>query len=218
MPQQKYNQYKLSKEEITFNNEIYADFRSKYGETPEGLGWNSQHDQEVRFDILLKLIPLTEPTTQTTQKPQKATLLDVGCGFADLYTHIKKKFPGIQYTGLDINPAAIKIAQSRYPEATFIIGNILETPLPSYDMVCCSGLFATKLKDNEAFIRSMILKMGELSGKGFGFNFLQKTALPSDLAEYNKIAIRKFCRQHFSRVKMFDHYLGSEDVTIIVIK
>jgi len=204
--------YNLSKEEISFNNKLYAEFRSKYGETPEGLGWNSQHDQEVRFEILLKFIPLSG------LNPKKATLLDVGCGFADLYAYAKKRFPGIQYTGIDINPVALKIAQSRYPEAKFMLGNILETPLPQYDVMCCSGLFATRLKDNEAFIRNMILKMGQLSRKGFAFNFLQKTPFPSDLAEYDKLAIKKFCRQHFSQVKMFDHYLGSEDVTLIVTK
>lgn len=206
------NPYKLSKEEIKLNNELYADFQGKYGETPEGLGWNSQHDQEARFEILLKLIPLTRVN------PQKATMLDVGCGFADLYACLKEKYPGIKYTGIDINPKALEIARSRHPDAKFILGNILDTPLSPFDIVCCSGLFATRLNDNEAFIRSMILQMGELSKKGFGFNFLQKTPPPSDLAEYDKLAIRRFCKQHFSKLEMFDQYLGNEDVTILIVK
>lgn len=207
-----FNPYKLSKEEIKLNNELYADFQGKYGETPEGLGWNSQHDQEVRFEILLKLIPLTRVNSQ------KATMLDVGCGFADLYAYLKGKYPGIKYTGIDINTKALEIARSRHPDAKFILGSILDTPLPSFDIICCSGLFATRFNDNEAFIRSMILQMGKLAQKGFGFNFLQKTLHPSDLAEYNKLAIRRFCKQHFSRLEMFDQYLGNEDVTILIVK
>ena len=39
--------------------------------------------------------------------------------------------------GIEINPDALKIAKSRYPETEFIEANILETPMKKYDYIFC---------------------------------------------------------------------------------
>ena len=75
MPNSQKNQkYNLSKKEIDFNNQMYRDFISTYGETAEGLGWHSQQQQEKRFEIMLKILDFSK-------KPMKGmSVLDVGCG------------------------------------------------------------------------------------------------------------------------------------------
>ena len=50
-------------------------------------------------------------------------VLDVGCGNGRLYAFLNKK--NISYIGIDQNPYLIEQARIRYPEATFITGNIL---------------------------------------------------------------------------------------------
>jgi len=50
-------------------------------------------------------------------------VLDVGCGNGRLYAFLKKK--NILYVGIDENPFLIEQARERYPEATFVVGNIL---------------------------------------------------------------------------------------------
>ena len=207
MPKTDQDSYTLTEREIKINNQLYKDFRDSYGETPEGLGWNGRREQELRFEIMLKILDIQDPL-------QDQTILDVGCGFADLYSYLKKKYGKIDYTGIDINPDALKIAKSRYPETEFIEANILETPMKKYDYIFCSGIFATILDDNEAFIREMIRRMVFLANKGIAFNFLQKSQFTSNLAEYDKSIILKFCKKNFKKAKMLDSYLGNDDVTI----
>ncbi len=212
MPKQFSNEYKLSKEEININNELYKDFINEYGNTPEGLGWNSKKQQELRFEIMLKI-------AEFCNKPiDNSSILDIGCGFADLYNYMQEKKHQVSYTGVDINPYALKTAAERYNSINLIEGNILQLKIPKHDFVFSSGLFATKINDNNRFIKAMLTRMMELANKGIAFNFLQKTQFESNLAEYDKKEIYRFCKKNFKNVKMFDNYLGSEDVTILISK
>ena len=212
MSRQAQNEYKLSKEEINTNNELYEDFIREYGNTAEGLGWNSKKQQELRFEIMLKIAEFcNEPI-------DNSSILDIGCGFADLYSYIQEKKHPVSYTGVDINPYALKTAAERYNSIKLIEGNVLQLKIPKHDFVFSSGLFATKINDNNKFIKSMISKMIGLANIGVAFNFLQKTQFESNLAEYDKKEIYRFCKNNFKNVKMFDSYLGSEDVTILISK
>lgn len=203
--------YKISKKEIESNNVLYKEFRHNYGITPEGLGWNSQYDQEKRFEVLLEI------TKFTGQGLTRKSVLDVGCGFADMYDYIKKDVDSFEYTGIDINPSNLEIAKKKKEAIKLILGNILNNELPKHDFIFSSGLFATKLKDNEAFIRDMITKMVELANIGVAFNFLKKTPFVSNLAEYEPSEIYRFCKKNFKKVKLIDGYL-TDDATILIKK
>ena len=203
--------YHLTQEEQERNNTLYKEFRENYGHTAEGLGWNSLYDQEKRFEILLDIIKFTGTGLHN------ASILDVGCGFGDLYAYIAKNVSSLNYTGIDINEQHLATAKKRHPKAAFIKGDILKEKLPRFDVVFSSGLFATKVKDNEKFIKAMIARMVELSKKGVAFNFLQKTFLVCNLAEYEKKEIYTFCKKQFKNVKMLDNYLP-DDVTILIKK
>ena len=90
--------------------------------------------------------------------------------------------------------------------------------MKKYDYIFCSGLFATILNNNEEFIRQMISRMVFLANKGISFNFLQKTSFTSNLAEYEKTEIYKFCKKNFKKAIILDNYLGNDDVTIGIKK
>ena len=212
MPNSQKNQkYNLSKKEIDFNNQMYRDFISTYGETAEGLGWHSQQQQEKRFEIMLKILDFSK-------KPMKGmSVLDVGCGFGDFYSYLNQQFRDFNYTGIDINPDILAIAGLRHKKARFIHGDILNLNLDKYDFIFCSGLFATKLEDNEQFIQDMITKMYELCNIGIAFNFLQKTKGYSELAEYDKSVILKFCKEKFKKAKLLSDYI-QDDATIFILK
>src|SRR3989344_7434016 len=203
--------YKISKKEIKDNNKLYKEFREDYGVTPEGLGWNSKFDQEKRFEVLLKIAEFTGKGLQGK------SILDVGCGFADLYDYIKKQVPDFKYTGIDINPENLKIAKENHKELNLILGNILDNKLPKFDFVISSGLFATKLEDNNNFIKDMINKMSELSNIGFSFNFLKKLYFDSNLAEYDHKEVYTFCKKKFKEVMLLDNYLP-DDATLLIKK
>jgi SAM-dependent methyltransferase len=74
--------------------------------------------------------------------PQVQSVLDIGCA-AGGFSRIMKSFnPAIAYTGVDINPEFVAIAQRAFPDSTFIPGDGIhfETPDNSYDLVHSSGI------------------------------------------------------------------------------
>lgn len=70
---------------------------------------------------------------------QPSTLLDAGCGEGIVARLIHERFPAVLLTGIDASPGAIAIATRDNPEATFLIGSVLELPFPddAFDVVGC---------------------------------------------------------------------------------
>ena len=52
------------------------------GPTPNGVFWNSQFSQELRFELSLKHV---------ISKKEIVSIADIGCGYGILYNFIKKE-------------------------------------------------------------------------------------------------------------------------------
>lgn len=50
--------------------------------------------------------------------------------------------PALAYTGVDINPEFVAVAQAAYPDCRFLVGDGIhfDTPPGTYDLVHCSGV------------------------------------------------------------------------------
>jgi len=68
-------------------------------------------------------------------------VLDIGCGNGRLYHVLKEK--QILYTGFDLSEELIKIAKTKYPEASFVVGDMKKLPFlaESFDVVFCIAAF-----------------------------------------------------------------------------
>ncbi len=68
-------------------------------------------------------------------------VLDIGCGNGRLYHVLKEK--QILYTGLDLGEELIKIAKTKYPEASFVVGDMKKLPFlaDTFDAVFCIAAF-----------------------------------------------------------------------------
>lgn len=69
------------------------------------------------------------------------TVLDVGCGEGFLDRVLLDRFPGIELTGVDASAAALSVAKTRCPEATFheaAIEGLDEILSEEFDLVVCS--------------------------------------------------------------------------------
>lgn len=62
--------------------------------------------------------------------PQKASILDVGCGNGFAYEAIHARFPDTSYTGADLAPDEIELARTVYRDANFINARAQELPFP----------------------------------------------------------------------------------------
>ncbi len=68
---------------------------------------------------------------------KKAKVLDVGCGNSDYYDLFNNS--GIRYTGIDISPNMIRIAQEKHPNGIFKVQdmNSMNLEQDSFDGIFC---------------------------------------------------------------------------------
>jgi SAM-dependent methyltransferase len=139
--------------------------RSRNYDLPENkAGWRSRRNQELRFQALAGIGDL-----------QNKSILDLGCGLGCLYGYLKGKGWQGEYTGIDILDFMIKGARARFPEARFekrdILGN---PPQEKWDYVFVNGVFNHKIKDNWAWIESMVARALSCARKGMAFTMLNR--------------------------------------------
>ncbi len=71
-------------------------------------------------------------------------LLDCGCGTAPMLTLLHEKYPEKHYTGIDLTPKMIEVAQSKHMEGVdLVVGDCENLPFAddSYDVVICCQSF-----------------------------------------------------------------------------
>lgn len=139
---------------------------SEHGATPEGVDWNSQESQIIRFNQLLEV----------TGEDRKCSVLDYGCGYGAMARHMRDIGYIGTYVGFDISEEMIKVAreqQSELQDCDFIS----DTPLlPIIDYTLASGLFNVKqdvpVDMWQSYVVDTIHEIAEHSRKGFSFNML----------------------------------------------
>jgi SAM-dependent methyltransferase len=133
--------------------EQYESRLRKYGYSPETLGWGKYGRQEVRFSVL----------TDYALQIRESSILDVGCGFADLYDFLIKKGWQGRYTGIDIVPGLLEVALERHPDLDLRQIDITadSVNLERYDFVIASGMLNAELKvgDNQTHIAKALNSM-----------------------------------------------------------
>lgn len=172
-----------------------------YGYDPRTLGWFKGR-QKIRFRVLSEVGDM-----------ENCTVLDVGCGFGDLFDHLRKKELNIQYTGCDINKNLVNVGKKIYPEADLMIVDIVKTQLlHKFDWVVSSGVFNVKLSNSWEFIKEMIQEMFLLCRKGVAVDFI------SDYVDYrvedthytSPEKIFKFCKSLTKFVLLRHDYMPFE--------
>lgn len=162
----------------------YEDLLAKHGENYKALDWNSTESQKLRYKILKEIFLYSK-------KASNLSMLDVGCGFGDLYGYFKAEGllnrHRISYTGYDISSRLIEVAKKRYPGAKFEVKDILKDRyVPKFDYVFCSGIFnirTTEKAEHLDFVKEMIFRFFDLAACGVGINFLSEGALPKSEVE-----------------------------------
>ena len=102
----------------------------KYAQSKERLGW-FKGKQDIRYKALISHLPLSVNS-----------ILDVGCGFADVLEFISAKFDDILYTDVDIVPEFIEASRTRFPDQKFYCGDYERINLTEhYDAIIASGIF-----------------------------------------------------------------------------
>lgn len=184
----------------------------RHGHAPQALFWSSREVQEVRFGILAKV----------GIQPDDS-LLDVGCGFADLKGWLEQHGCLVDYSGVDLSPELLRVAETNYPEAQFYCGELGDFPFAdaSFDWVMLSGMLNEPVDDDGAYARQVIKEMYRICRKGIAFNLLDVTrgvTLRSlGLQLFDPAVIEQHCQTLSRHVRLLRGYLPG-DFTVYMWK
>jgi trans-aconitate methyltransferase len=174
--------------------------------------WSGIKIQYLRFEQLAKI------NIQTGD-----SLLDVGCGFADLNFYLKQQNIPTQYQGIDIVEDFIVKAKALYPKAQLSVNDLftLDPEPNSIDYLMLSGALNYVIDDADNKARQTIEKMFATCRKGIAFNLLdnddQWSSSRNDLQTYNKQEVESWVKKLTSNYQIIDNYLDN-DFTLLTWK
>lgn len=180
----------------------------EYGYDPRTLGWGKARHR-LRYHALLSQWELAG-----------LSLLDFGCGFGDLYGYCIEKGLDVDYHGIDINTTLIEEGKRHYPEANLKVCDALNGGMSeTFDIVVASGLFNTKIDDNQGFVESAFEFFRKTCKLGFAANFLSSNVdYRSDGLNYSDpgeiLSVAYSCSR---RLVLLNNYMPFE-FTIVVYK
>ncbi|MFT5659847.1 MAG: SAM-dependent methyltransferase [Sulfurimonas sp.] len=182
------------------SEQFYHSSIKKHGRSAQGVNWVSQETQELRFDIILDMLP-----------NKIDSLADAGCGFGDFFTYLQYATTKCnKYIGIDSLVEMCTIATENTKEE-IILANITVDVLPSCEYYICSGAMnILNSFETHMFIQNCL----QASEKAFIFNILCGNK-ESDRFNYitaNKI--KKIAKSlGVKRIEMRDDYMNN-DITV----
>lgn len=185
-----------------------------HGATPEGVDWNSQASQELRFEQLSVL----------WGNQRQASILDVGCGYGALLPWLRTRGCAGPYVGFDLSPEMIRAAQaaaSGLGDCTFTSDR---NRLAQADFVVASGIFNVKMEIPESQWRDYVLAtiddMATLCRRGFAFNALtsysDEDRRRGDLHYADPLELFDYCKRRHSRFVTLLHDYPLYEFTLLI--
>lgn len=180
-----------------------------FGHDPRACDYGRAESQQRKFAVLSQMTDYSE-----------ATVLDVGCGFADYGEYLLKRYQGVEYHGLDLSQEMIAKARLARPEWDLRVGNILELPQDeAYDIITANGIFYLLGEGAESLMQKIVAEMYKRARRGVVFNSLSSWASIHEKGEYyaNPLAVVEWCRKLSPWITLRHDYLP-HDFTIFISK
>jgi SAM-dependent methyltransferase len=185
-----------------------------YGATPQGVDWNSEQAQRVRFEQIARVLPFG----------RRFSVLDYGCGYGAFAEYLTDAGYDADYSGYDVSQPMISAARSRLGPTAALTSS--QDELGPRDYVVASGIFSVKMDvlddDWKAYIGSTLDRMHALSTHGMSFNLLTAYADPDrkrpDLYYADPHEYFDRCRANYSRWVALLHDYGLYEFTLLVRK
>lgn len=194
----------------------YSRKLAEHGATPQGVDWNGEASQELRFAQLAQIV---EPG-------RSYSVNDLGCGYGALFDFLRRQPEALDYCGIDVSAEMVNAAQARYldqPNVRFITAS---TPDRSADYGMACGIFNVRQErsDDEwrAYIEDVLCTLDNTSRRGFAFNCLTSYSdadkMRSDLYYADPLWLFDYCKRSFSSQVVLLHDYGLFEFTILVRK
>lgn len=194
----------------------YADKLARHGETPQGVDWNGEESQLLRFEQLSKIIG----------GPGPFSLNDLGCGYGALFDFLRQRHEAVSYLGVDVSEAMTAAAIQRHhaeAQARFLTA---AEPDAVADYGVASGIFNVRLGRSDAewrnYLEATLDVLDRTSRRGFAFNCLTSYSDEDKKRDYlyyaDPCALFDLCKRRFSRQVALLHDYGLYEFTILVRK
>jgi len=189
---------------------------SEFGPIPQGVDWNGQESQELRFKELVRCFDFS----------RSFSLNDLGCGYGALVDYLGNSGSDFTYHGYDVSPAMISAAKEIHAgntRATFSVGSV---PNDAADYAVASGIFNVRQQraDTEwlQFILATIEILNSSSIRAFSFNCLTSYSDEDKKRGYLYYAdpclLFDYCKRRYGRRVSLLHDYDLYEFTIIVRK
>jgi len=141
--------------------EYYQSLFEQYGFDPKSVGWGSKKGkQSLRFKILCQIGQLSN-----------SSILDVGCGFGDLYGYLRYSRIKVRYHGVDINPNLLNIGKKFYPRISLELRDLEKKKFhKKFDWVIASGI--TSHGSTYPHLTKIMKEMFRICKRGVAMNFV----------------------------------------------
>jgi len=195
----------------------YSAKLAEYGQTAQGVDWNGEESQVLRFAQLARIIGDTKDSFSVN---------DLGCGYGALREYLGGLYPALTYTGIDVAEEMIQAAGHRHgadASTRFIVGS---EPDATADFGIASGIFNVRMARGDGewldYIKSSLDTMNRTSRLGFAFNCLTSYSdadkIRNTLYYADPCELFDHCKRHYSRNVALLHDYGLYEFTILVRK
>ncbi len=189
---------------------------ARHGATPQGVDWNAETGQQLRFAQLSRVLP----------DSGAFSLADVGCGYGALFDYLQPRYPQLQYLGVDVSAAMIDAARARHASQPDVRYVQADTPDQNVDFSVASGIFNVRQQRTDAewsaYIERTLDQMHATSRHGFAFNCLTRYSdaerMRPDLYYADPCALFDRCKRRYSKQVALLHDYGLYEFTMVVRK
>jgi SAM-dependent methyltransferase len=192
----------------------YAEKLREHGATHQGVDWNSDESQVLRFEQFMPLIDAERETS----------VLDWGCGYGAFAEYLERRAVAARYVGYDVAPEMVAAARLRFDgrdDRTFTDDR--ETLAPA-DVTVASGIFNV-LADTapdawQEYALDTIRDLAALTRRGLAFNMLTSYSDPERMQDRLFYGDPGFyfdwCKRNLSPHVALLHDYGLYEFTILV--
>jgi len=186
----------------------------EHGPTSQGVDWNGEESQNLRFEQFRDL-----------WQEKEFSLLDFGSGYGALLDYLKEDAPAMTYTGFDISQEMIDRGNELHSSSDHSFTTELK-PKQKWDYVLASGLFNVRLDacddDWLDYILEHIALFDSISQKGFAFNVLSSYSDLDKRKDYlyyaDPLLLFDLCKRKYSRNVRLIHDYNLYEFTLLVKK
>ena len=207
---------KNSKEILSEVENYYSAKIAAHGATPQGVDWNGEESQFVRFEQLCRVIT----------DENGFSLNDLGCGYGALFDYLDVSYKDFTYYGFDVSESMIEAAKEKHLGSNKARFSVASMPDEIADYSVASGIFNVRLERNDTewweYLCSTLDLLDKASNIGFSFNCLTSYSDAEKMKSYLYYAdpcrVFDLCKRKYSRSVALLHDYGLYEFTIGVKK